>query len=152
MDEILNIDITLVEWFGYKYREKILDLIKNMSFIRMYLVGNESTISSHYSKQMIARENDTAHEEKPSFIDRCVFMQNEDIKNDMKYNFFKEFASCWQQSFIKPISLTELDRRIEFHNALFTAEELYPNRAIKITGEFRNWLKKEMKNDRGKEV
>ena len=117
MDEILNI-----EEVGHKYRVKILDLIKKMSFIRMYLVGNESTISSHCSKQMIARENDTAHEENPSFIDRCVFIQNEDIKNEMKYNFFKEFASCWQQSFIKPISLTELDRRIEFHNALFTAE------------------------------
>lgn len=118
----------------------------------MYLLGNEHNIGDDWSRRLVKQEKDAAHEDEPSFDNRCVFIQLEDIQDNIKYNFLPKLAQCCQQSKINPIQVTSLENNIKFQEEFCRAEDLYEFRRIRVTGEFITWIKQQMEDYKNKEV
>ena len=105
----------------------------------MYLYGNEQTISSDLSKQMILNEPDPFVRRIVNDDDCCIFVENELVKDDIKWNFFSRHAQSWQITNITPMNLNRLNDDIRFRSTLRRAHITYPTRMSTTTAQIFDW-------------
>lgn len=101
-------------------REMILNLIKHLAPIRLYLAGRESSISNSYSRSLVARERNIAENSAQKFIDGCTFVECELVGEAIKRDLPGHLGAQWQMtgSQIKLKSLDELFIDRFFRNAV----------------------------------
>lgn len=105
----------------------------------MYLYGNEQTITSDLSKQMILNEPDPFVRRIVNDDDYCIFVENELVRDDIKWNFFSRHAQSWQISNITPMNLNRLNDDIRFRSTLRRAHITYSTRMSTTTAQIFDW-------------
>ena len=121
--------------FHHENPQYICQLITKLCPIRLYLYGNEETISSQWSAMMISQET-TVMEDEDSW---CAFIENESISDEIKWNIGPMFGAKWQVKRVTPITLTGLDRNLRFQSALRRALKTLSPRQIEVTSEIFAW-------------
>ncbi|CAM4876392.1 unnamed protein product [Rotaria socialis] len=125
---------------------KICRWIRYLSPIRMYLYGNEQIIPSEWSKLMIANEID--HRAKLIFNDDdwCTFLENEIIKDDIKWNFSAKHGRTWKMTQLMPIKLNSLYDNIRFRSSLRRAHITYFSRMSIVSTQIFDWFDECLEN------
>ena len=113
----------------------VCQLIKKLSPIRLYLYGNEMDIDSEWSKWIIRTETEVMGDED----NWCAFVANEEIDDEIKWNFGYLYSRFWQLKRLAPIHITLLDENLPFRSALRRAHVLFAERKIDVTAEVFDW-------------
>ena len=121
--------------FNYENPHYACQLIKSLSPVRFYLYGNQLSISSEWSKLMIATERDVMADED----NWCAFLENQSIDNEIKWNLPFMFGREWKVSRVAPLAFSRLDEEPRFHSALRRAFVTFAERQIEVTAEIFDW-------------
>ncbi|CAF1089465.1 unnamed protein product [Adineta steineri] len=114
------------------------ELIRKLSPLRLYLYGNNESISSQWSDLMISCETHVMEDEDSW----CAFIENEQIDDGIKWNFGFLFGGKWQIKRLSPINLTELQKNLRFQSALRRAFKTFTYRQSEITAKIFEWYDK----------
>ncbi|CAF2045517.1 unnamed protein product [Rotaria magnacalcarata] len=126
--------------FEYEDPRKICRWIRYLSPIRMYLYGNEQIIPSEWSKLMVANEIDHFAELIFNDDDWCTFLENETIKDDIKWNFSAKHGRTWKITQLTPVKLSSLYDNIRFRSSLRRAHITYFSRMSIVSTQIFDWL------------
>ncbi|CAF1230623.1 unnamed protein product [Adineta ricciae] len=121
--------------FANEHPNNMCQRIKNLSPIRFYLYGNESSIQSEWSKLMISTETDVMQDED----NWCAFLENERVQDDVKWNFAFTCTKEWKVSRVAPTDFSRLHENPRFHSALRRAFITFADRQIEVTAEIFDW-------------
>lgn len=86
--------------------------------IRIYLVGNETRITNEWTRLLLEKELDNGQNNIFEYAERCVFMENEPVKDEIKENLAAFLGCQWQVTKTKPIRLDDIEKDRNFHDAL----------------------------------
>ena len=124
--------------FDHEQPPSIYQWLRCLSPIRFYLYGNEMTIPNNWSKIMISNETSRS---KEKFIgdDWFTFVENEIIKDDVKWEFFPKHAHLWSIKHFRPIPIASLSEHIQFQCALERAHATYEIRRSTVSAQIHQW-------------
>ncbi len=126
--------------FEYEHPKIICRWLRLLSPIRMYLYGNEQIIPNDWSKEMAKNEPDHSVKRIVNDDDCCVFIENESINDDIKWNFATRHGQFWQIKNLTPIKLDTLNNNIRFRSALRRSKITYQSRMSTVTAEIFDWF------------
>jgi hypothetical protein len=89
--------------FLHKHNKMIYSRLKKLAPNRMYVVGNDDSISSVWSRLMIENESET-----PAYDEMCLFVQNEAVTPISIHNLVHRYGNSWQIKEIIPKRLDEM--------------------------------------------
>lgn len=119
--------------------ETICRWLRTLGPIRLYLYGNQTSIPNEWSKQMIINEPDSTVKHVINDEDLCLFLENESIRDDIKWNFFVQHAQSWQIRSLTPLKIESFSDNIRFRSALRRAHLNFADRMNKITAQANTW-------------
>ncbi len=103
-----------------------------LSFIRMYVVGNELRISNKWSQKLVALELDTNQEHPSDYVERCSFIINERVANRFTQDLVPIFGGAWQIQRAIAKELNDVRDDIIFQNALLNIHGCLQNREMTV--------------------
>lgn len=122
-------------------KEMILDLIKHLAPIRLYLVGNESQITNDYSRSLIASERDVQQNSAEKYLNGCAFIEYELLGETIRRDLPTFLGTKWQidesQITLKSVRELLLDRA--FTSAIKRIDDMLSKRDIH--GQIAMWEK-----------
>lgn len=77
-------------------RKLMVDLIKLLAPIRLYLVGNEEQISNGYSRFLIASERNVQENSTEKYFDGCAFIEHELVGASIRRDLPAFLGTKWQ--------------------------------------------------------
>lgn len=78
-----------------RYRGNIYHTIMKLSFIRMYVIGNEPYISNKWSQKLVASELDINQDHTLKYVDRCSFVINQPVLPQFTQDLVPIFGRAW---------------------------------------------------------
>ena len=121
--------------FNHESPTYMCKLIKNLSAIRLYLYGNETHITKDWANEMIRSESSVMDDED----NWCAFVENESIRDNVKWNLAFTFARDWNVKKLTPLKIQSLYQNLRFYSALRRAHRTFPHREIEITAKAFHW-------------
>lgn len=113
----------------------ICRLIKNLCPVRLYLYGNEKLIDNSWAHEMIRTETAIMNHED----NWCAFLENEPIRDDVKWNLAVTYSREWNVKLITPISIDTLDQNLRFYSAFRRSQRNTVQRQIQVTVNIFKW-------------
>ena len=126
--------------FEYEDPKVICRWLRLLCPIRMYLYGNEQIIPNEWSKEMASHEPDHSVKRIVNDDDWCVFIENEPINDDIKWNFSSRYGQSWQIKNLTPTKLETLNNNLRFRSALRRSTITYQNRMSTVTAQIFDWF------------
>jgi hypothetical protein len=118
-----------------RYRGKICHTIMELSFIRMYVVGNELYISNKWSQKLVALELDINHDHTLKYVERCSFIINRPVHPQFTGNLVPIFGRVWQMQVAVAKTLDTIRDDIEFQDILPRIHGCRENREMYINSK-----------------
>ena len=118
-----------------RYRGKICHTIMKLSFIRMYVVGNEPYISNMWSRKLVALELDINHNDGREYVDRCSFVISRPVLPQFTGNLVPIFGRTWQMQQAVAKRLDDVRDDIYFQNVLQSIHGCLDNREMYVNSE-----------------
>ena len=108
--------------------------------MRMYLYGNEESIQSEWSKQMIADETDHAGQYIIDDDNWHTFIEHEPIHENIKWNFHVKYGQAWKVTQYVPIKLHNISQNLRFRSSLRRAHMTFGTRQTTVTAQIYRWF------------
>ncbi len=118
-----------------RYKGDICRTIMKLSFIRMYLVGNESNIPNEWTQKLAAAELNINHDHVLKYVDRCSFIINQPVADRFTQNLFPVFGRVWQMQNVVARTLDNVRDDIHFQDILPRIHGCLENREMSINSE-----------------
>lgn len=90
----------------------MVELIKSLSPIRLYLYGNQQSIASAWSDLMVSTETQMMDDEDSW----CAFLENEPIEDEIKWKLASLLGHKWKVKCIAPLRLAALAETFDWHD------------------------------------
>jgi hypothetical protein len=118
-----------------RYKGDICRTIMELSFIRMYLVGNEPHILNKWSQKLVSAELDINQNHSLKYVDRCSFITNPPVAYQFTQDLVPIFGRAWQiqRAVAKPLNDVRDD--IDFQDILPRIHGCLENREMAINAE-----------------
>jgi hypothetical protein len=102
-----------------RYKGDICHTIMELSFMRIYVVGEETYILNKWSQKLVEIERDINQDHLMKYVDRCSFIMNQRLENQFAHDLAPIFGGgTWQiqRAFAK--TLDEVDNDPDFRRSL----------------------------------
>ncbi|CAF0992294.1 unnamed protein product [Adineta ricciae] len=126
--------------FENEHPTNICRWLRELSPIRMYLYGNEESIQSEWSKQMIADETDHASKYIVDDDNWHTFIEHESIHENIKWNFHVKYGQTWKITQYVPIKLNNISQNLRFRSSLRRAHMTFSTRQTTVTAQVYRWF------------
>ena len=113
----------------------MIELIKALSPIRLYLYGNQQSLVSAWSNLMVSTEIQMMDDEDSW----CAFLENEPIDDEMKWNLGSFLGHKWKVKRLAPLRLAALGENLRFQSALRRAQNTVGHRQLQVTKKVFDW-------------
>lgn len=122
---------------------KIVELLKNVSSIRLYLYGNVLSELNNWSELLIGGEDEMLSDEDSW----SAFIENEKIEDEIKWNFAFLFGKSWKRNRVSPLRIDQLGDDPRFHSSLRRSHRTYSQRQIELTSKIFDWYNKSLEKN-----
>lgn len=126
-------------YFQHESPTNICQMLKELCPVRFYLLGNEPTIRSVWSKTMVAEEADQSASDFINEYDCYWFLEHEPIKESIKWDFKTRHGENWKVKHLRPIQSSSVIENIFFRSALRRSHKSLGARQVRITAKLLIW-------------
>ena len=117
----------------------ICSLLRKLARIRIYVVGNEKSISNKWSRLLIEYEPDNAGQNIPQYDQFCTFVENECVKPEILHDLIHCNGNLWQIKTIIPTDIDQIRDDMYFVTALDQSHITLEAREMIANVQLRTW-------------